>query len=104
MKRPTSIQIMGEWIKVRYLDEIPGDEYIHGDYNNDKNLIRIRIQDGPTMAKTLLHEICHCIFKKSGWSEELGDRTEEALCQLLESVSLIYSLKQGKGNIRWRRD
>jgi hypothetical protein len=95
VSRPVKVQILGEWIRVQYLDDVPDDDFVHGDYNDDKNLIRIRKQDPETMAKTLMHELGHALLTKSGWAEELGTRTEEAICRLLEMLSDVYWLRAG---------
>lgn len=105
MKVPSAINVLGEWVKIRYVDEIESDqnELIYGEYRNDHNLIIIRKGDPDVMAKTLLHELGHALFAKSGWSDKLGHATEEALCVLLENLSQIYFLNGGKKRIRWRR-
>lgn len=103
MKLPHAISILGEWIKIKYVEDIPHDsKFIHGDYNDDENLIRIRMNNPDFMAKALLHELMHALLTKSGWADKLGEDTEESLCRLVEHLSLIYYLKLEGGRVKCR--
>ena len=105
MKYPKKIQILGDWVTVSItdnLDEYDGED-VHGDYQHDKNLIRLRDQCPELMARTLLHEVVHALFAKSGWSEKLGHRTEESLCLLMENLVICYALKSSGKAVKWAR-
>ena len=92
MRVPVSINILGEKITVSYIDH---DDEAHGYYDNDRNLIQIVKGDPAMMHRTLIHELGHCLFRKTGWAETLGPRREEAMCQLLEHLAAVVAFKQG---------
>ena len=99
---PDQVQILGSWIDIKYVDEIPGSgEFTtFGDFCEVDNLIRI-VDDTPeNMAAILLHEIVHAMFARSALGKIIAEDHEEAVCKLLETLSGIYTLKKDSKLLR----
>ena len=100
---PASINILGHWVKIKYVDNIPSEnDYLHGIFEVDKNQITIRIADSVTMYKTLIHELMHGIFAYSGIGQIIDEREEEAICCTIEYLEKLFYLKPKTRYIRLR--
>lgn len=89
MKYPSSVCILGKWHKVVYEDTIESEEGIlEGLYCQSKSIIRVRKgQTDEEVKRTIIHEIAHGLLRRSALHEIIGDRAEEALCQILENLA-----------------
>lgn len=100
---PTSINILGTWVKIKYVDNIPSENYyLHGIFEADKNQITIRIADSATMYKTLIHEMMHGVFAYSGLGQVIDEKQEEAICCAIEWLEKLFYLKSKAGFVRFR--
>lgn len=78
---PKSITIFGREIKIT-VTNLKG---LHGDFQIDKNLIRIHQSVPLESAKhTLFHEALHAAFAISGHNETLAENQEEAIVRMIE--------------------
>lgn len=104
LKLPSSINLLGHWVKIKYVHDIPGsqDEYVHGNFILETNTINIRITNADDMYKTLVHECFHAMLAYSGLGQVLDEKTEEGLCCLSEYFTKLFSLRKS-GYIRWKR-
>ena len=101
-KFPTAICVLGEWITIKYVDEIEHEsDLIHGDFCEVDNLIRIRKNKPEWMWRVLTHEITHAVIAKSAWSEVLKDH-EEGVCKLFEHFSHFFALRPNSKAVKWR--
>lgn len=103
-KFPSSICIFGEWISIKYVEDIDGDreEYLHGDFCEVDNVIRIRKAKPEWMFRVLIHELTHAVIAKSAWDEVLKDK-EEGICKLFEHFSQILSLNPSSKAVKWKQ-
>lgn len=105
MRLPSSINILGTWVKIHYVRHIPAaknEEYVHGLFEIDRNLITIAITTPEEMYKTLLHEIMHALLAYSGIGQLLNVKTEEAICSVAENYGKLFRLCDSK-QIRFRK-
>ncbi len=78
---PSEITVFGRKLKVT-ITNLKG---LHGDFNIDKNLIRLHQNQTVEEARaTLFHEALHAAFALSGHGEMLKDNQEESLIRMLE--------------------
>jgi len=103
MKVPSKVCLFGDWIKIKYVDHIEAHDnaFLHGEYCPATDVIQIRLDEPDFMHKVIIHELTHAMLIKSGWAEKLGNKTEEALCFLLENFGSILCFK-GKKTVRWK--
>lgn len=87
MKRPKSVTILGERIKISYLKDEPLKDTL-GLF--DPQSMEIKILDTVYWDKTLFHEILHAALFVSGSSNLMEPREEEALVTGLEHA--LFSL------------
>ena len=105
MKLPSSIRILGRWIKIIYKPEITEGKYeLHGYYSAAKKTIYIaEDQTEEEMMVTLIHEIGHCLVDLTYHSETFTRKQEETLCRIIENYSEFFYLKPNSPNIRYRK-
>jgi hypothetical protein len=80
MKKPTSVTILGQEIKIYYLDELP--EKCRGLYNQYDHFIMI--EKGPEWRDHLLHELLHAALQLSKANIKMSLKKEESLVEKLE--------------------
>lgn len=102
MKQPTAINILGDWIEIKFVEEIPTEnpeEIVFGDFCETED--RIRLRQGKRNFRFLIHEIMHALISKSGHDVELREK-EEAICKLVERFEDIFVLSPTSKKIRWK--
>ena len=102
---PRSIQVLGTWVKIVYVHEIPSasDEYLHGIFELEKDKITIRITNAQDMYRTLIHELTHAFLAYSGVGQVLNERYEESICCLFENFTKIFTVNIASRSIRWSK-
>jgi hypothetical protein len=91
MKRPVSVEILGQKIKIAYFSEDYDGFSEQGLFIPDKKLISVRLNKN--WKSTLLHEILHAVLAFSGNDAQLTTKTEEAIISAMENGLLkLYSL------------
>ena len=74
----------------------------HGVYEVDKEEIHIDTAvKKKNLNRCMIHEMAHAVFEKSGLSEIIDEKTEEAVCKALEqgfkdSVKVILHKADGE--------
>lgn len=85
---PTRIKILGQWVKVVYVDlpiEPDTKESDRGNCKPDERLIQINKSDPKHIQRqTLFHEVIHCILYFTGQSAQLDEEKEEGLVLAIE--------------------
>lgn len=84
MKRPTSINILGHDITIKYADCIGEEDDCIGCYYDESKLIIIKKHRN--WKCTLLHELMHAALTISGTSHRINLKDEENLCVLFENT------------------
>lgn len=81
---PPSIIISGHTVTIKYIDteDHEGDQW--GDFNIDKDEIRIWTRGCDDVEEILIHEIMHAVIGYSGLTGVLTDEQEEAICRLVQ--------------------
>jgi hypothetical protein len=104
LKLPSSINILGHWVKISYVDDIPGsrEELVYGLFELEKNKITIKKSNPEEMYRTLIHEISHALFGYSGLGQVLNGKQEEAICCLTEYFTKLFTMRKTNA-IRWRK-
>ena len=105
MIMPTSVQILGKWIKVIYKPEIKdGKEDLHGYYETSSKTIVIGLdQSEEEMMVTLIHEMGHCLVDLTSHTETFTRKQEETMCRIIENFSDFFYLKPSSSKIRYRK-
>jgi len=104
LKFPASICVLGEWIKIKFVEHLEDTDgsKLHGVFCEEKAEIQIEKNKPEFMWRVLIHEVQHCLLRKAGWDEILGNDKEEGLCKLAENFSGIFSLNAHSKNIKWK--
>lgn len=81
---PQSITICGKTVTIKYIDteDHEGDQW--GDFNIDKDLIRIWTKNCPDVEEILIHELIHAVIGYTGLTGVLTDDQEEAICRAMQ--------------------
>jgi Zn-dependent peptidase ImmA (M78 family) len=89
-----TMKIMGRDLMVIYVDQIPDkDADTIGLYDGNQSIIYIKKGLTPNHEKrTLIHELVHAMLCVSGQRHHFKDKTEEAICDLMENLAEFISL------------